>query len=106
MSPSFKPLRSVAPTCIVTPVGRFDQTVRVVLLSGSVAFARRLGSSVSRNAVAAATPLTVAPPPAGGRRPVVGAGAPVPRNINPPPALNAGIVPPPTEAVGGGRPRP
>src|SRR5437899_12498127 len=92
MSPSFNPLRSVAPTCIVAPVGSFDQIVRVVLLGGSVAFARRLGSSVLRNAVAAATALTVAPPPAGGRCSVVGASALIPRNIKPAPTLNADIV--------------
>jgi hypothetical protein len=40
MSPSFRPLRSVAPTCIFVPVGRFDQTIRVCSLRPMLAFAR------------------------------------------------------------------
>jgi hypothetical protein len=60
MSPSFNPLRSVAPTCIAIPVGRLDQIVRVFASSGGLALARCGASSVARNASAAITPRAVA----------------------------------------------
>ena len=55
MSPSLRPFRSVAPTCIVMPVGRFDQTVRVFSFRSMLALRRWPWSSVARNASAAAT---------------------------------------------------
>src|SRR5688572_24045768 len=60
MSPSFRPLRSVAPTCILLPVGRFDQTIRVRSLRSMLVFARCRSSSVERNASTALTARAVA----------------------------------------------
>ena len=59
MSPSLRPFRSVAPTCIVMPEGRFDQTTRVFSLKSRFAFRRWASSSVARNASAAATARVV-----------------------------------------------
>src|SRR5687767_13035689 len=60
ISPSLTPLRSVAPDCIFTPVGRLDQLVLYSLVKPTLALARLTLSRVPRKALAAATARAVA----------------------------------------------
>src|SRR5262245_35904999 len=59
-SPSFTPLRSVAPDCMGTPVGRLDQRVLCSVSKLTVALARLSSPSDARKALAAETALAVA----------------------------------------------